>query len=355
MPTQHLDGTISARRHADVDFAVLQWDVSQRSNMTSRGDVYERLDAAIAEAKDHLGGPPAPRESRAAWVALWVHEAHNSTAIGGNPLTLREVEQLLLEGRAVGDHQLAEYLEVKGYADAAQWVYGQGIEPTSAGAGELVTLAEVRHVHRMALQPAWDVSPRPDATPDEAPGNLRAHDIRPFPGWLRVPSAALVEPRLRDWLDLVNAIPAATGHSMELLADAHTGFEQVHPFLDGNGRTGRLLLNLILVRLGYAPAVIYKRDQPRYLRALHQADTGDHGPLAELIARTVLDNHYRLATPAGPARLVPLTSLETPAVSRIALRNAAQRGRLRAQRGDDGQWRSSREWVDEYLAGRYAR
>ncbi|HMO11251.1 MAG TPA: hypothetical protein PKB06_07080 [Actinotalea sp.] len=117
------------------------------------------------------------------------------------------------------------------------------------------------------------------------------------------------------------------------------------------------MLNLILARLGYAPAIIQKRERPRYLQALRKADEGNDGPLAELIARAVLDNLYRFVVPAlaGPARLVPLAALETPQVSRIALRNAAQRGRLRAQRGDDGQWRSSRTWVDEYLAGRYAR
>jgi len=336
----------------------------QRSNIVVRGpgrpsreEVYERLDAAIAEVRDRLGGLPSPTEARAIWDELWVHEAHNSTAIEGNTLVLREVEQLLLEGRAVGDRQLAEYLEVKGYADAARWVYSQALEPSLEGLGELLTLTEVRHVHRMAMGPVWDVSPHPDATPDEAPGNFRKHDIRPFPGGMRPPSFALVEPKLRDWLDLVNAIPGATGHSMERLAEAHVGFEQVHPFLDGNGRTGRLLLNLILARLGYAPAIIQKRDRQRYLQALRRADAGNHGPLAELIARTVLDNLYRFVVPAlaGPARLVPLTSLETPEISRIALRTAAQRGRLRAQRGDDGQWRSSRAWVDEYLAGRHAR
>ena len=144
---------------------------------------------------------------------------------------------------------------------------------------------------------------------------------------------------------------------MERLAEAHAGFEQVHPFLDGNGRTGRLLLNLILARLGYAPAIIQKRERPRYLDALRAADAGNTGPLAELIARTVLDNLYRFVVPAlaGPARLVPLTALETKEISRLALRNAAQRGRLRAQRGDDGQWRSSRTWVEEYLASRYVR
>jgi Fic/DOC family len=351
-----------ARDTAQV--AVLQLDVTERSNIRrpgpgrpSRQDVYDRLDSAIAEVRDRLGGLPTPDEARAIWDELWVHEAHNSTAIEGNTLVLREVEQLLLEGRAVGDRQLADYLEVKGYADAARWVYGQALEPSAQGPDELLTLTEIRRVHQMAMGPVWDAAPHPDATPEESPGSFRKHDIRPFPGGMRPPSFALIEPKLRDWLDLVNAIPSSERHPMELLAQAHVGFEQVHPFLDGNGRTGRLLLNLVLARLGYAPAIIQKRERPRYLDALRAADTGNTGPLAELIARTVLDNLYRFVVPAlaGPARLVPLASLETPEISRLALRNAAQRGRLRAGRGDDGQWRSSRTWVEEYLASRYTR
>ena len=359
-PTQQLP----RRSSSAIDLAVLQLDVAQRSNFDPRGpgrpsrsELYERLDAAIAEVRERLGGLPTPAEARAIWDELWVHEAHHSTAIEGNTLVLREVEQLLLEGRAVGDRQLAEYMEVKGYADAARWVYGQALEPTLYQPEELLTLTEIRHVHRMAMEPVWSVSPHPDATPEESPGSFRRHDIHPFPGGMRPPSFALVEPKLRDWLDLVNAIASAEGHPMERLARAHVGFEQVHPFLDGNSRTGRLLLNLILARLGYAPAIIQKRERPRYLQALRRADEGNYGPLAELIARAVLDNLYRFVVPAlaGPARLVPLAALETPQISRIALRNAAQRGRLQAQRGDDGQWRSSRAWVDEYLAGRYAR
>jgi hypothetical protein len=113
----------------------------------------------------------------------------------------------------------------------------------------------------------------------------------------------------------------------------------------------------MLVRLGYPPAIVYKRDRPRHGAARRRADTGEAGSLGELIARSVLDNLYRFVVPAiaGPSRLVPLAALASPELTSGALRIAANRGRLRAQHGADGQWRSTQQWVDDYVRGRYQR
>ena len=303
-----------------------------------------------------MGGLPDPVEAEDIWTAIWYQEAHNSTAIEGNTLVLRQVEVLLRDGRAVGDKELKEYMEVKGYADAASWVYGQALEPGPWSDGSLLTLSEVRHCHTMALGPVWDVAPHSQATDRAAPGSFREHDIAPFPGRMAPPAWTEVPSAMRDWLRAVSRIPNAD-QPVEALAASHSQFERIHPFLDGNGRTGRLLLNLLLLRLGYAPAIVYLRDRGRYLRALRAADTGDPGPLGELLARAVLDNLYRFVVPAvaGPRRLVPLTALTDSELSEGALRVAANRGRLRAQKGDDGLWRSTRAWVDEYKAQRHQR
>ena len=318
-----------------------------------REEIYRRLDEAFAELRERLGGLPNPVEADGIWTTIWYEEAHHSTAIEGNTLVLKQVERLLADGRAVGAKELSEYMEVRGYANAARWVYGQALEPGTWTDGTIMTMAEVRQVHAMALGPVWDVAPHPHANDKERPGSFREHDIQPFPGGMTPPPWTDVPAAVRDWLDDLTRITAATP-AIEALAAAHNRFERIHPFLDGNGRTGRLLMNLVLVRLGYAPAIIYKHDRAAYLRALRIADGGDAGPLAEMLARAVLDNLYRFIVPAvaGPNRLVPLAALTTPTINEGALRVAANRGRLRAQRTQSGQWRSTKAWVDEYLASR---
>jgi Fic/DOC family len=208
----------------------------------------------------------------------------------------------------------------------------------------------------MALGPVWDVAPHPHASEDERPGSFRKHDIHPFPGGMTPVPWTEVQPAISDWVDALN-LAASAPRTIVAIAEAHNRFEQIHPFIDGNGRTGRLLTNLVLVRLGYAPAIIYKRDRNRYLAALRAADAGESGALAEMLARAVLDNLYRFIVPAvaGPNRLVPLAALTTKQLSEGALRLAANRGRLRAQKGSDGHWRSTRAWVQEYERSRQRR
>ena len=172
------------------------------------------------------------------------------------------------------------------------------------------------------------------------------------PSWPDVPA------EMRDWTTDAQALRDSDQASLiEDLAALHGRFEQVHPFLDGNGRAGRLVLNLLLVRLGYPPAIVYKADRPRYLEALRRCDQGDPASLGELLARAVLDNLYRFVIPAlaGPDRLVPLQALATPTLSANALRVAATRGRLKATKGPDGAWRSSKTWVTQYVQSRHLR
>ena len=323
----------------------------------TRQAIYNQLAEGVDELRTRFGGLPSPVEAQDIWGDIWYQEAHNSTAIEGNTLVLREVELLLSEGRAVGDKQLAEYLEVRGYADAAQWVYQQAVEPGDWTTGELITMTELRHVHRLALAKVWEVAPHPDATEREGPGSFRRHGIKPFPGGMRPPDWTEVPALTSEWVKRACALPNADVPLPEAVAGLHAGFERIHPFLDGNGRVGRLATNLLLIRLGYPPAIIRKGERARYLESLRRADAGDPSSLGEFLARAIIDTLMRFVVPAvaGPARLVPLAALADQKLSARALRTAAERGRLRAQRDERGQWRSTRLWVEDYRTSRYQR
>jgi hypothetical protein len=330
----------------------------------------------VSELRARLGGLPSPEEAEGIWTDIWYQEAHHSTAIEGNTLVRKQVELLLKEGRVVGDKELSEYLVVQGYADAAKWVYAQALTGDWSS-GALLSMSEVRHVHELMIEPAWKVALHPEATDQEGPGQWRRHEIQPFSSGMQPPSWTQIQARMTDWLVEVNALqvsdaqatdrsasakssglgPTESAPFAEAIARVHAAFERIHPFLDGNGRTGRLLTNLILVRLGYPPVIVQKRERSFYLSALDRADRGDVGPLGELFARALLDNLNRFILPAvaGPAKLVPLEALATPNLKVDTLRKAAERGSLRATRAPNGTWRSSRTWVDEYVARRWSR
>jgi Fic family protein len=328
----------------------------------SRATVYTRLDRAIQEFHHRLGGLPSPTEAQEIWADIWHLEAHHSTALEGNTLVLREVQALLDQGRAVGAKPLREYNEVQGYAAAARWVHGQALEPDAWHDGRLICLSELRRIHHMTMTPVWDVAPHPDATEREAPGHFREHDIHPFAEGMTPPTWTLVPAQTQGWVDEVcrsgRKIEAREdlGHPLpEELARLHNSFERLHPFIEGNGRTGRLVLNLILVRLRYPPIIVFKQQRDSYLAAMRRGDADDHGALGELIARAMEDNLNRFIVPdlAGPARMVPLVALVDAEFTINALRQAAQRGRLNAVQGPDGVWRSSRKSVDAYRASKH--
>jgi hypothetical protein len=205
------------------------------------------------------------------------------------------------------------------------------------------------------MSDVWAVAPHPNAYDTESPGNWRQHDIQPFPSGMRPPTHPLVPSEVDGWLITANAFGTGVAPIAERIGAIHAAFERVHPFLDGNGRTGRLLANLLLIRLGYPPGIIYKRQRKQYLKALARADEGDPAGVGEMWARAILDNLMRFVLPAvaGDVKLLPLEALATTEINAVALRAAARRGALTAQKRDNGEWVSSKKWVSEYRKARW--
>jgi prophage maintenance system killer protein len=323
----------------------------------SRQQVFRTLDQA-REDLQVIGGLPEPTVVGDIWSEIWKDETHHSTALEGNTLRRRQVQLLLDSGVVSGSAtELREWLEVQAYGDAARWVYQHAVQGSYTRPDVMVTETDIRRIHELVVGSVWKHFPPEGLMPNETPGSYRTRELEPLrPGLIPVPITS-VAPDLGGWLERANARHDDENmHLMEELAALHALFERIHPFPDGNGRVGRLVLNLLLVRYGYPPAVIHKDERQKYLRALERADNGDCGGLAELLARAVRDGIHRFLMPAlaGPLSVVPLPALATRDLSRSALLAAAQRGRLRANKYN-GVWYSTRQWVDEYRASRHQR
>ena len=302
-------------------------------------EVLNLLDEEVGLLKGSLGGLPRAVEADEILHAIWLDDVHNSTAIEGNTMTRAQVQDLVERGRASA--RLIENLEVKGYADAADWVYRHAPDYPN------VPVQVVSEAHKLAVKLAWDLEP--PATRDE-PGAWRKAPVEVRSVKVSVPAAIPAE--LAGWSESTGNV--AGKHPVVHAAIHHAWFERIHPFADGNGRVGRLLLNFMLIQRGYPPAVILKAQRPRYLRALELADEGNPNALAEMVARAVSGTLTRFLIPnlAGAAKLVPLSALAAQGPYPVQyLRLLVFAGKLRVMR-DGHLWLSSRKWLDDYISTR---
>lgn len=315
--------------------------------------VYRRIEAEITQVLERLGGLPAWSAARDTWTRILYAEVQQATAMAGSTMDPWAVELMLGEGVTYGRKQPREYLMVLGYAYAARWVYdqvlGNGPPHGPAPQGPPVTVDDVRRLNDLALRQAWEPAVGPE------PGRFRRNDIGPLPSGIAPPSASEVPAAMREWARSAAPVPPSPVPSspapIEDLAIAHAALQRVHPFPDGNGRTGLLVLNLQLMRSGYPPAFIHGRARHAYLRGLREADSGDHARLAGVIARSVLDNLTRFVPRevATTRELLPLSELTTESVDIKVLQRAIRSGKLKAARGSGRGYLSSRAWVAEYL------
>ena len=317
----------------------------------------QRLTDTNEALRQQLGGLPTSVQANGIWRDIWLEETHHSTALEGNTLTPRELFELVEHGLATGSKDLVYYLEVQGYAQAATWVYEQAVEDSKASQTPwtLLTMRHVRQVHNELVGPVWTVRPPVGAG---RPGEWRRSSVTITGSPVKPPPPGLVESRMDEWLRAVSAGPQPDQHPVEWAAVLHADFEAIHPFSDGNGRTGRLLMNYLLILTGYPPAIIYKNQRSRYISALQRAQVQkDYRGLVELVARAVLDNLNRLLLPtlASEETYLPLSALAegTPYTSSY-LRKLADQGKLNALK-QGGQWVSTRRDVEAYVESKSSR
>lgn len=317
----------------------------------------QRLTETNEALRERLGGLPPSIRANDIWKDIWLEETHHSTALEGNTLTPRELYELVEHGVATGSKELVYYLEVQGYAQAARWVYEQAVEDAklSPEPWHSFTLQHVRQIHAELVGLVWSVRPPIGAG---RPGEWRKQSVSIAGSPMKPPPPAMLDSLMGEWLDAIKAGPQPGQHPVEWAARIHADFEIVHPFSDGNGRTGRLVMNYLLILCGYPPAIIYKSQHSRYIAALQRAQVHkDYRGLTELVARAVLDNLDRLLLPklAGEETWLPLSALaEGTRYTPTYLRKLADEGKLKALK-QGGQWVSTRRYLEAYMASKSAR
>ena len=175
-----------------------------------------------------------------------VEYTYNSNAIEGNTLTLQETA-LVLEGLTVDQKPLKDHLEAVGHKDA--FLYVQELVRDKVPFSEAI----IKQIHTLVLMD------RP-----EDRGIYRRIPVR-IMGAYHTPPDPIIVPELME--KLVKEFEISKLHPIERAAMFHLKFEGTHPFVDGNGRTGRLILNLFLMQNGYPPINVKFADRKRYYDA----------------------------------------------------------------------------------------
>ena len=186
-----------------------------------------------------------------------VELTYTSNAIEGNTLTRQETALVVEKGLTVEGKTLRDHLEAINHAEALDFIASLVTKPRQA-----LSENDILDIHNLILQ-------RID--------NLNASRYRQVS--VRIAGSTVIMPNWAKVPDLMSDFYAwlhsdVVLHPIVVAADAHYRFVTIHPFVDGNGRTARLLMNLLLMQSGYPPALIRKEDRRRYINALEQAQLG---------------------------------------------------------------------------------
>jgi Fic family protein len=181
-----------------------------------------------------------------------VRFTYNSNAIEGNTLTQSETELVLTKGITIGGKTLDEHLEVIGHKEAIAYIEALAQQDTE------IKEWEIKQIHNLILR---------KINPDEA-GSYRTLDVMAAGTNYCYPPHYLLSQLMRDFGIWLNSEDALQRHPVEYATIVHYRFVSIHPFRDGNGRTSRLLMNLLLIRAGYPIVVIDNQIRNDYINAL---------------------------------------------------------------------------------------
>jgi Fic family protein len=194
-----------------------------------------------------------------------VRLTHHSTALEGNTLTQSETQIVLEKGVTIGGKSLREHLEVIGHKEALDFVR------TLAQRDESLDERVLKEIHALVMKGQGNGDS----------GRYRSLDVKAAGTEFVYPSHFHVPELMSAYVAWLHG-PSRELHPVEQASAAHLRFVTIHPFRDGNGRVGRLILNLLLLRAGYPIAVVPLKRRNEYINALVEAQ--QHGDASDLLS-----------------------------------------------------------------------
>lgn len=202
--------------------------------------------------------------------ALTIEWTYNSNSIEGNTLNLRETQMVLQEGITIKGKSLREHFEAKNHEKAIDYLYH------IVNDNYILRSIDILSLHGLVLR----------SIEDEFAGRIRNGGVRISGANFIPPNANKVSDLLDELIDFVNENPLHL-NAIELATIFHHKLVYIHPFFDGNGRTVRLAMNLLLMREGFPPAIILKNDRKKYYDALNLANKGNYQKLTLLMCQAL--------------------------------------------------------------------
>jgi len=298
---------------------------------TLKPKIYARI-LSKKKTLDNLR-PLPPQLVKKLWEQMQIEFTYNSNAIEGNTLSLRETQLVIQEGITIRGKSLREHLEARNHPDTIDYV------EKLAQKGTTIKQDDILKVHALLMR----------SIDDQNAGKYRTGQVRVTGATFMPPPAEKIQAMISELLQTLSQNPDEL-RPIELAAFFHHKFVYIHPFLDGNGRTARLIMNAILMRNEYPFTVLLKVDRPKYLRALNEADNGNLIPFANFVANCVersldiylltFEKEAEILTLAEASKLTPYTQEYLS---------------LLARKGNIGAFKLRRNWVitkkalNEYL------
>jgi len=315
---------------------VIMWevDVTYRKELqTSFARLFEKK--ALLEKARPLPAV-ALRKMREALAIEWTY---NSNSIEGNTLSLRETQMILQEGITIKGKSLREHFEAKNHETALEHLY------VLLNPGYQLMGRDILKLHELVLR----------SIEDDYAGRLRNAGVRIAGANFVPPNAQKVSGLFDELIEYVNTNPQKL-NVIEVAMVFHHKFVWIHPFFDGNGRTVRLAMNLILMKEGFPPAIILRNDRKKYYEALNLANKGNYFKLGLLMCQALERtlNIYIQALPDNNANYIEISNLveeEELAYGQEYISLLARQGKIDAYK-EGRNWLTTKEAIENYMKNR---